>query len=40
VLVNHGGGSGTELLDLAQQIQNKVFDIFGVKLSIEPVIYS
>lgn len=40
VLVNHGGGTGTELLDLAQQIQNKVFVTFGVKLSIEPVIYS
>ena len=40
VLVNHGGGTGAELLDLAQQIQNKVFDTFGVKLSIEPVIYS
>jgi UDP-N-acetylmuramate dehydrogenase len=40
VLVNHGGGTGIELLDLAQQIQAKVFDTFQVQLTIEPVIYS
>lgn len=40
VLVNHGGGTGPELLALAQQIQAKVFDTFEVQLSIEPVIFS
>jgi UDP-N-acetylmuramate dehydrogenase len=40
VLVNHGGGTGKELLALAQQIQVKVFDTFQVQLTIEPVIYS
>lgn len=40
VLVNHGGGTGKELLALAQQIQAKVFDTFQVQLTIEPVIYS
>jgi UDP-N-acetylmuramate dehydrogenase len=40
VLVNHGGGTGKELLALANEIQAKVFDTFGVQLSIEPVIYS
>jgi UDP-N-acetylmuramate dehydrogenase len=40
VLVNHGGGTGKELLALAKQIQAKVFDTFQVQLTIEPVIYS
>jgi len=38
VLVHHGGGTGQELLRLAQEIQGKVFHTFGVQLSIEPVI--
>ena len=38
VLVHHGGGSGQELLRLAQDIQDQVFKTFGVRLSIEPVI--
>lgn len=40
VLVHHGGGTGSELLALAQQIQTKVFDTFGVQLSIEPVLFA
>lgn len=38
VLVHHGGGTGQELLRLAQEIQGKVSHTFGVQLSIEPVI--
>ncbi len=38
VLVHHGGGTGQELLSLAQEIQEKVLHTFGVQLSIEPVI--
>ena len=34
VLVNYGGASGKEILDLATQIQQKVSDTFGI--SIEP----
>mgnify|MGYP000258130946 CR=1 FL=1 len=39
VLVNHGGGTGLELLALAQDIQDKVLARFDVHLSIEPVIF-
>lgn len=39
VLVNRAGGTGTQLLDLAQQIQSKVADLFEVVLEIEPRIY-
>ena len=38
VLVHHGGGTGQELLSLAQEIQKEVLHTFGVQLSIEPVI--
>jgi UDP-N-acetylmuramate dehydrogenase len=36
VLVNHGGGTSTDILDLAKNIQEKVLDKFGVRLEIEP----
>lgn len=36
-LVHHGGGSTTELLALATQIQQQVDRTFGVALQIEPV---
>jgi UDP-N-acetylmuramate dehydrogenase len=36
VLVNHGGGTAKEILALAQSIQDKVHNVFGVELEIEP----
>jgi UDP-N-acetylmuramate dehydrogenase len=39
VLVNHGGGTGVELLKLADTIKQKVKETFGVSLTIEPIIY-
>ena len=39
VLVNHGGGTGAELLQLAKEIQQKVYERFRVNLTIEPVIF-
>ena len=36
VLVNHGGGTATHILDLAKSIQEKVNSQFGVELQIEP----
>ncbi len=39
VLVNHGHANGSDILALANAIQNSVKDKFGVKLEIEPVIY-
>lgn len=39
VLVNHGGGTGEQLLQLAQDIQQKVQEKFKVQLTIEPVIF-
>ena len=39
VLVNHGGGTGEQLLQLAQEIQQKVQEKFKVQLTIEPVIF-
>ncbi len=35
VLVNWGGASGGEVLDLAQNVQSKVFNKFGVEISAE-----
>jgi UDP-N-acetylmuramate dehydrogenase len=40
VLVNHGGGTGGELLQLAEQIKKKVKETFDVSLTIEPVIFN
>lgn len=39
VLVNHGAGTGLELLGLADAIKQKVKETFGVSLTIEPIIY-
>jgi UDP-N-acetylmuramate dehydrogenase len=36
VLVNHGGGTSTDILNLAKNIQEEVLGKFGVKLEIEP----
>ena len=36
VLVNHGDGTSTDILNLAKNIQGEVFDKFGVQLEIEP----
>ncbi|MBU3568140.1 UDP-N-acetylmuramate dehydrogenase [Polynucleobacter alcilacus] len=39
VLVNHGKGTAQDILELAQCIQNKVHEEFGVSLEIEPNIF-
>jgi UDP-N-acetylmuramate dehydrogenase len=39
VLVNHGGGTGVELLQLADTIKQKIKETFGVSLTVEPNIY-
>ncbi len=36
VLVNHGGGSGRDVLALAQRIRENVAETFGVSLEMEP----
>ncbi|QWE14839.1 UDP-N-acetylmuramate dehydrogenase [Polynucleobacter sp. AP-Sving-400A-A2] len=36
VLVNHGGGTSTDILGLAKNIQEEVLGKFGVQLEIEP----
>ncbi|MBV1915254.1 MAG: UDP-N-acetylmuramate dehydrogenase [Pseudomonadales bacterium] len=38
IIVNHGCATSHDILSLAQQIQNSVFDQFGVVLEIEPVV--
>jgi UDP-N-acetylmuramate dehydrogenase len=38
VLVNRGGATGAEILDLAREIQRSVSDTYGVALEPEPVI--
>ena len=40
VLVNHGDGTGEELLKLAEQIKKKVKETFNVSLTVEPVIFN
>ena len=37
-LVNRGGGTATELLALAQEIQDGVRDRLGIELHPEPII--
>lgn len=36
VLVNHGRGTAKDILELAKTIQDKVQEVFGVQLEIEP----
>ncbi len=35
VLVNYGGATGTEILNLSQKIQKEIFDIFGIWIDAE-----
>jgi UDP-N-acetylmuramate dehydrogenase len=37
--VNHGDGTATDILNLAKSIQDKVQEVFGVQLQIEPNIF-
>jgi UDP-N-acetylmuramate dehydrogenase len=37
VLVNHGGGTGREILALAHEIQQAVVAKFGIFLEPEPI---
>ena len=39
VLVNAGGGSGAQLLELAEEVRAAVSKRFGIELEIEPRIY-
>jgi len=39
VLVNHGNASGSEILSLAKEIQEKVFERFNIHLETEVNIY-
>ena len=39
VLVNHGDGTAEDILDLAKSIQDKVREVYGVQLEIEPNIF-
>ncbi len=36
VLVNHGDATGKDITQLASYVADKVFDMFGVKLEVEP----
>lgn len=38
VLVHHGGGTGTQLMQLAHQIAEDVFKQFGVRIEPEPIV--
>lgn len=38
VLVNHGGATQVDVLALAQKIQDSIFDLFSVRLEVEPKI--
>ncbi len=40
VLVHHGGGTARELLHLAERIQARVAERYGVSLEVEPRIYA
>jgi UDP-N-acetylmuramate dehydrogenase len=39
VLVNYGGGSGSELLELAKKISSSVKETYKIQLEIEPRVY-
>lgn len=39
VLVNHGEGTGKQLIELARRIQAEILEQFGVELEIEPRVY-
>lgn len=37
IIVNRGGATGEDVMALAERIQKRVFELFGVKLEMEPV---
>ena len=39
VLINHGGGTGAQLLALSEKIEHSVLTTFGIKLKMEPRLY-
>lgn len=39
VLVHRGGGTGSELLEFAEQIKEDIYNRFSIKLEIEPSVY-
>lgn len=39
ILINHGGGTGEQLLALSEKIEHSVFTTFGIKLKMEPRLY-
>ena len=36
-IVNRGGGTAREVIELKELIQKRVFDLFGIALATEPV---
>ena len=39
VIVRHRAGPGSDILDLAEEVQRVVLEKFGVRLEVEPVVW-